>query len=111
MVLQRKVEYIKKTSLVLKTQYNYDIPNTVEQLCSLSGVGPKMAYLVMRCAWNQIEGLLIGSRVYLEVVCTAHKYCRMVLMLFWGEIYCYIKSNSMAEVKLSKISVFPNFVL
>ena len=53
---QRKVEYIKKTSEVLRDQYNSDIPGTVEELCKLPGVGPKMAYLVMKCAWNQVTG-------------------------------------------------------
>ena len=53
---QRKVEYIKKTSEVLREQYNSDIPGTVEELCKLPGVGPKMAYLVMKCAWNQVTG-------------------------------------------------------
>ena len=55
-LLQRKVEYIKKTSEVLRDKYNGDIPNTVEELCKLPGVGPKMAYLVMKCAWNEVTG-------------------------------------------------------
>jgi endonuclease-3 len=50
------VEYIKKTSEILRTLYKGDIPSTVQDLCKLPGVGPKMAYLVMKCAWNQIEG-------------------------------------------------------
>lgn len=52
------MEYIKKTSEILKNEYNGDIPETVELLCKLPGVGPKMAYLVMKCAWNQIKGNL-----------------------------------------------------
>lgn len=57
-IYQRKVEYIKKTSEILKTEYNGDIPANVPDLCKLPGVGPKMAYLVMKCAWNQIEGTM-----------------------------------------------------
>lgn len=55
-LFQRKVEYIKRTSEILRDHYNGDIPNNVEDLCKLPGVGPKMAYLVMKCAWNQVTG-------------------------------------------------------
>ncbi|XP_045214945.2 endonuclease III-like protein 1 [Mercenaria mercenaria] len=61
---KRKVEYIKKTSEILKTQYKGDIPTTVQDLCKLPGVGPKMAYLVMKCAWNQIEGIGVDTHVH-----------------------------------------------
>lgn len=29
-----------------------DIPKTIEGLCKLKGVGPKMAYLALQCAWD-----------------------------------------------------------
>lgn len=29
-----------------------DIPRTLEGLCKLKGVGPKMAYLALQCAWD-----------------------------------------------------------
>ncbi|XP_060589390.1 endonuclease III-like protein 1 [Ruditapes philippinarum] len=61
---KRKVEYIKKTSDILRTQYKGDIPSTVQDLCKLPGVGPKMAYLVMKCAWNQIEGIGVDTHVH-----------------------------------------------
>jgi endonuclease III len=47
---KRKAQYIKKTSMILKEKFNSDIPNTVDQLCKLPGVGPKMAYLAMAVA-------------------------------------------------------------
>ena len=50
------MEYIKKTSEILRDKYGGDIPKTVEELCKLPGVGPKMAYLVMKCAWNEVTG-------------------------------------------------------
>lgn len=61
---KRKVEYIKKTSKILLDQYNGDIPKTVEDLCKLTGVGPKMAYLVMKCAWNEIQGIGVDTHVH-----------------------------------------------
>ncbi len=54
---QTKVKHIKETSKILKEQYNGDIPNTVELLCKLPGVGPKMAHLCMQVAWGITSGI------------------------------------------------------
>ena len=45
--------------MILRDKYDGDIPRTVENLCKLPGVGPKMAYLVMKCAWNEVQGQTI----------------------------------------------------
>lgn len=42
---------------MLKNDYNGDIPNTVEKLCTLPGVGPKMAHLTMNSAWGELTGI------------------------------------------------------
>ena len=63
-VKQKKVVFIKKTSEILRTQYDGDIPDTVKDLCQLPGVGPKMAYLVMKCAWNQVLGIGVDTHVH-----------------------------------------------
>ncbi|GBP29228.1 hypothetical protein EVAR_20591_1 [Eumeta japonica] len=52
-----KVKYIKKTTQILKEQYNGDIPDTVEKLCKLTGVGPKMAHICMKVAWKKVTGI------------------------------------------------------
>ena len=41
---RRKVQFIKKTSQILQDKYNSDIPDNVQDLMKLPGVGPKMAY-------------------------------------------------------------------
>lgn len=51
------MKYIKQTSKILKDHYNSDIPNTVELLCKLPGVGPKMAHLCMKVAWGITSGI------------------------------------------------------
>jgi len=51
------VKYIKRTSEILRDQYDGDIPDTVEKLCSLPGVGPKMAHLCMNSAWGIVTGI------------------------------------------------------
>ena len=49
----RKTEYLKKTARILKDEYGSDIPRTVEDIMRLPGVGPKMAYLLLQCAWKE----------------------------------------------------------
>lgn len=51
------MKYIKKTTQTLKDQYDGDIPNSVEKLCKLTGVGPKMAHICMKVAWNKVTGI------------------------------------------------------
>ncbi|XP_066248123.1 endonuclease III-like protein 1 [Euwallacea similis] len=59
-----KVKYIKKASEILKDQYNCDIPRTVEDLCKLPGVGPKMAHLCMKTAWGETTGIGVDTHVH-----------------------------------------------
>lgn len=46
---------------MLKEKFGGDIPSSVEGLCTLSGVGPKMAHLCMKSAWGQITGIGNGT--------------------------------------------------
>lgn len=60
------MKFIKKTSQILKDDYNGDIPETVEKLCKLPGVGPKMAHLCMNVGWGTVTGIgeaLLGLKV------------------------------------------------
>jgi endonuclease-3 len=49
----RKVQYLKQTADLLQTKFDGDIPASLDGLCSLPGVGPKMAYLALQCAWGE----------------------------------------------------------
>ena len=59
-----KTKYIKQVATILKNEYNSDIPNTIEGLVRLPGVGPKMAYLCMSAAWGQDEGIGVDVHVH-----------------------------------------------
>lgn len=59
-----KVQYIKRTSVILRDKYNGDIPDSVEKLCELPGVGPKMAHLCMMCAWGVVSGIGVDTHVH-----------------------------------------------
>ncbi|KYM95538.1 PREDICTED: endonuclease III-like protein 1 [Cyphomyrmex costatus] len=61
---KKKVEFIKKTSVILLDKYGGDIPKTVKELCELPGVGPKMAHLCMRTAWGEVSGIGVDTHVH-----------------------------------------------
>lgn len=56
--------YIKKTAEILRDEWNGDIPDSIQGLTSLPGVGPKMAYLCMSVAWNRTEGIGVDVHVH-----------------------------------------------
>jgi len=59
-----KTKYIKATAEILKDQWNGDIPDSIEGLMSLPGVGPKMAYLCLSTAWGRTEGIGVDVHVH-----------------------------------------------
>ncbi|KAJ5887537.1 hypothetical protein N7495_007578 [Penicillium taxi] len=59
-----KTKYIKSAALILRDQFNGDIPSTPEGLMSLPGVGPKMAYLCMSAAWGKDLGIGVDVHVH-----------------------------------------------
>ncbi|KAF2748739.1 DNA glycosylase [Sporormia fimetaria CBS 119925] len=59
-----KTKYIKAAAEILRDKYNSDIPDTIEGLTSLPGVGPKMAYLCMSAAWGRDEGIGVDVHVH-----------------------------------------------
>lgn len=63
----KKAAYLKRTAQILKEQYDGDIPDTIEGLTSLPGVGPKMGYLTLQVAWNKNLG--IGVDVHVHRIC------------------------------------------
>ncbi|EPS43206.1 hypothetical protein H072_2809 [Dactylellina haptotyla CBS 200.50] len=60
----KKTEYIKKAAIVLRDKYGGDIPEAVEDMIALDGVGPKMSYLLEQCAWNKASGIGVDVHVH-----------------------------------------------
>lgn len=59
-----KTKYIKATAEILRDGFDSDIPDTIEGMISLPGVGPKMAYLCMSAAWHRHEGIGVDVHVH-----------------------------------------------
>uniref|UniRef100_A0A915D3F5 DNA-(apurinic or apyrimidinic site) lyase n=1 Tax=Ditylenchus dipsaci TaxID=166011 RepID=A0A915D3F5_9BILA len=58
---KRKADFLKRTAIILKEKFNGDIPDTMDGLCSLPGVGSKMANLAMQIAFDRIEGIGVDT--------------------------------------------------
>ncbi|XP_040042932.2 endonuclease III-like protein 1 [Gasterosteus aculeatus] len=59
-----KVKYLRRTSAVLQKDFAGDIPDSVQGLIGLPGIGPKMAHLAMDIAWDQVSGIGVDTHVH-----------------------------------------------
>ena len=59
-----KTRYIKAAAPILRDEHAGDIPDTIEGLMALPGVGPKMAYLCLSAAWGRTEGIGVDVHVH-----------------------------------------------
>lgn len=87
----RKAEYIKKTAIILKNDFNGDVPDTADGMMSLPGVGPKMAMLCMGSAWDQVVGIGVDTHV--------HRICNL---LGWVDTNAPEKTRKALESWLPK---------
>ncbi|CAN7989074.1 unnamed protein product, partial [Ixodes hexagonus] len=61
---KNKAKHLKRTSQVLLEEYDGDIPDSIEGLCKLPGVGPKMGHLAMSCGWGRTVGIAVDTHVH-----------------------------------------------
>ncbi|PCH38541.1 DNA glycosylase [Wolfiporia cocos MD-104 SS10] len=61
---RRKTQYIKQAAQILRDKFNSDVPKTVDELCSLPGVGPKMAFLALQDGWKLNVGIGVDVHVH-----------------------------------------------
>ena len=61
---RNKAKYIKQVCQILRDKYNDDIPDNVQDLCKLPGVGPKMAHLTMNNGWGRQSGIGVDVHVH-----------------------------------------------
>ncbi|KAM0220412.1 hypothetical protein ACHAQD_006135 [Fusarium lateritium] len=59
-----KTKYIKQAAEILRDKWDGDIPDTLEGLVSLPGVGPKMAFLCLSVAWGKTLGIGVDVHVH-----------------------------------------------
>ncbi|ROW06044.1 hypothetical protein VMCG_04480 [Cytospora schulzeri] len=59
-----KTKYLKQAAEILRDQWKGDIPDSIEGLVALPGVGPKMAHLCLSSAWGRTEGIGVDVHVH-----------------------------------------------
>jgi endonuclease III len=59
-----KTRYLKQAAEILRDEWAGDIPDTIEGLVALPGVGPKMAHLCLSAAWGRTEGIGVDVHVH-----------------------------------------------
>ncbi|CAO1620649.1 unnamed protein product [Parajaminaea phylloscopi] len=61
---RRKTGYIKSAASIIASEFEGDVPKDVDELCSLPGVGPKMAFLCLQSAWKINLGIGVDVHVH-----------------------------------------------
>jgi len=59
-----KVKFIKGATQIIADQHDGRIPDTMDGLLALPGVGPKMALIVLRVAFGKVEGISVDTHVH-----------------------------------------------
>ena len=68
--------YIKQTAQRLHDDFDGDVPKTVDELCSLPGVGPKMAFLTLQVAWKLYVTFFPDPSTISSLMCEHHPLTR-----------------------------------
>ncbi len=59
-----KTKYLKKAAETLIQEYGGDIPPTADEMMKLSGVGPKMAYIIENIAFGTSSGIGVDTHMH-----------------------------------------------
>jgi len=59
-----KTKFIKQTAQILQDKYKSRVPQTAEELCSLPGIGPKMAYIILSAAFGIVDGIGVDTHMH-----------------------------------------------
>lgn len=60
----RKVKYIKDASAILQERHGGKVPDTMDEIMALPGVGSKMALLLLRIVFGKVEGISVDTHVH-----------------------------------------------
>ena len=71
-----KAKNIIRVAQICIDKYDGDIPDNIDDLVSLPGIGPKMGYLALQCAWQKNEG--IGIDTHVHRICQRLNWTHMV---------------------------------
>jgi len=61
---RRKVQYIKQATRKIVEEHDGLVPDNLEALLELPGVGPKMSIILLRVAFGQVVGISVDTHVH-----------------------------------------------
>jgi endonuclease-3 len=61
---RNKARFLRSAAAACLARHGGDIPDTIEGLTALDGVGPKMAFLAMNVAWGRALGIAVDVHVH-----------------------------------------------
>jgi endonuclease-3 len=120
---RRKAQYLKQIAAAIIATGGGDIPDSVEGLVGLPGIGPKMAHLAMLSAWNKVTGIGVDVHVLrisnrlgwieekdpekgrqaLELVVPRDKWPEInVLLVGFGQTICLPRNPKCGQCKVSQ---------
>ena len=59
-----KTKFIRATTKLLVEEFDSKVPKTLEELCALPGVGPKMALIVLLVNHDIVAGIAVDTHVH-----------------------------------------------
>ncbi|KAK7035941.1 endonuclease III-like protein [Favolaschia claudopus] len=59
----KKTKYLKSAAEKIRDEFDSEIPNTIEGMISLPGVGPKVGFLALQSAWDLNMGIGVDVHV------------------------------------------------
>ena len=59
-----KLRYIKQATQILHDEHEGRVPETMDALLALPGVGPKMALITLHVAFGKVEGISVDTHVH-----------------------------------------------
>ncbi|KAK1931895.1 Endonuclease III 1 [Phytophthora citrophthora] len=60
----RKAQQLKRVAVILRSQFQGDIPRSLDELLKLPGIGPKIGRVITLLAWGQVDGIVVDTHVH-----------------------------------------------
>lgn len=61
---RRKAIYIQQAAQISLDKYDGDVPQTIEEIVAIPGVGPKMGHLLLQNAWDIVDGIGVDVHIH-----------------------------------------------
>lgn len=72
-----KAKNIRDVAKIMRDQYGGHVPKSFPDLVRFPGIGPKIANMIMTCAFNEVTGIIVDTHVH-----------RITNLLGWGCSAC-----------------------